>query len=357
MAHDSPSATTVPRELGYRMPPEWHPHAATWLTWPRREGISFPDRFQVIPAYWVRMTELLSRHEAVHINAFDEAHEAEIRQHLAGSRDLVPERVFIHRFPAYEPWCRDHGPIFVTRRAGRGSELAVVDWRYNAWGNKYPPYDLDDAVPAHVARLLGVPLFEPPMVLEGGAIDVNGAGTVLTTESCLLHPNRNPGLNRDEIEDYLRDYLGVRRVLWLGEGIVGDDTDGHVDDIARFVGPATVVAAVEEDPADANHAPLAENLKRLGRMRDQDDRPLRVIPLPMPRPVFWGAQRLPASYANFYVANRIVLVPTFDDPADARALGALRGVFPDRQVIGISSIDLIWGLGAFHCVTQQQPAL
>ena len=343
--------------LGYRMPAEWEPHAATWLTWPRREGISFPDRFDPIPGYWVRMTELLSQHEAVHINVFDDAQEAEVGELLSRARMVAHERVSMHRFPAYEPWCRDHGPIFVTREVVGRRELAVVDWGYNAWGNKYPPCDLDDAVPRHVADLLGVPLFEPGMVLEGGSIEVNGRGTLLTTESCLLNPNRNPHLNRDQIEQYLCDYLGVTHILWLGDGIVGDDTDGHIDDLARFVNPTTVVTVVEQDPADENYQVLQENIARLGTMRDQDNRPLRVVTLPMPRPAFYKQQRLPASYANFYIANSIVLLPTFDDPNDQVAQVILQELFPDRRVVGIPSLDLIWGLGAFHCVTQQQPAV
>jgi agmatine deiminase len=374
---------SCPRELGYRMPAEWEPHAATWLTWPRRDGISFPGRFDPIPAYWVRMTELLSQCESVHINTFDDEHEAEVTEHLLRSNDVVRERVFTHRFPAYEPWCRDHGPIFVTRSAppltqpsppaagregngeGGGSaadpahssqqRLAVVDWTYNAWGGKYPPFDLDDAVPRHVARLLNVPLFQPDIVLEGGSIDVNGCGTLLTTEACLLNPNRNPHLNREQIERYLRNYLGVVNILWLGDGIAGDDTDGHVDDLARFVNPNTIVTAIEDDPADVNYKPLQENLQRLRTMTDQDGEPSRIVTLPMPRPVNFNNRRLPASYANFYIANGVVLVPTFDDPNDASALTTFAELFPDRRIVGIPSLDLVWGRGAIHCITQQQP--
>ena len=346
---------STPRELGYCMPAEWEPHAATWLTWPRRDGISFPDRFDPIPAFWVRLAELLSQHESVRINTFDDEQEAEITEQLARSNALVRERVFLHRFPAYEPWCRDHGPIFVTREVAGRRELAVVDWGYNAWGGKYPPFDLDDAVPQHVARLLGVPLFQPGIVLEGGSIDVNGCGTLLTTEACLLNPNRNPHLNREQIEQYLRDYLGVTKILWLGDGIAGDDTDGHVDDLARFVNPTTVVAVIEDDPADENYKPLQENLRRLRSMTDQDGRVLRIVPLPMPRPISHGGQRLPAFYANFYIANDVVLVPTFDDPNDTRALTTLQQLFSDRRVVGVPALDLIWGLGALHCITQQQP--
>ena len=232
----------------------------------------------------------------------------------------------------------------------------MVDWDYNAWGNKYPPCDLDDAVPRHVAHLRGLPLFSPGIVMEGGSLDVNGAGTLLTTESCLLNPNRNPHLDRAAIERYLRDFLGVTHVLWLGDGIVGDDTDGHVDDLTRFVNPTTVVTVVEEDPADENHAPLRENFERLRTMTDQAGRPLRVVTLPMPRRIEYDGQRLPASYANFYIANGLVLVPTFRDPRDAEAVDILQREFPNRRVLGVDSTELIWGLGSFHCISQQEPA-
>jgi agmatine deiminase len=342
-----------PSKLGYRMPAEWEPHAATWLSWPRKEGISFPDRFDTIPAYWVKMCELLSPHEEVHINTFDDAHEEEIRSHLSKAKIKVGERVFLHRFPAYEPWCRDHGPIFIVK----DSSLAVVDWGYNAWGGKYPPYDLDDAVPQHVAKLLKLPLFSPDIVMEGGSLDVNGKGTLLTTESCLLNKNRNPQLSKKKIEVYLKDYLGVSNVLWLGDGIEGDDTDGHVDDITRFVNPTTVVTTVEEDPQDANHRPLQENLKLLKTMKDQDGKPLNVVPLPMPGRIEYDGQRLPASYANFYIANNVVLLPVYGHKNDSIAQTTLQKFFPTRKVIPIDCVDLIWGLGAFHCVTQQQPAI
>jgi len=353
----------TPRQLGYRMPAEWERHEATWLSWPRREGISFPGRYDAIPAVWLAMVEALSTGELVHINVTDERQEAEVRVLLARSSRVRPERVVLHLIPTDEPWCRDHGPVFVVRAAPRATvtdaapELAVVDWRYNAWGGKYPPFEHDDAVPARVATLLGVPAFHPGIVMEGGSLDVNGQGTLLTTESCLLNPNRNPTLARADIERYLRDYLGVRTIVWLGEGIVGDDTDGHVDDLARFVAPSTVVTVVEDDPADANYRLLQDNLRRLRAARDQDGRPLELITLPTPGEVTRDGQRLPASYANFYVANEAVLVPTFSHPNDAAALATLRRCFPSRRVLGLESSELVWGLGACHCATQQQPAV
>lgn len=344
------------------MPAEWEPHAATWLTWPRREGISFPDRYDTIPGYWVKMCEWLSPHEEVHINVRDEKHEAEARRHLAKSKKLRRDRVFLHRFGCNECWCRDHGPIFVRKqiqnpKSAIHNPLAVVDWRYNAWGDKYPPYGWDDAIPQKVAKLLGLPLFSPGIIMEGGALDVNGRGTLLTTESCLLNKNRNPKLTKKQIERYLKDYLGVSNILWLGDGIEGDDTDGHVDDITRFVNPTTVVTAIEEDPKDKNHQPLQENLKQLRTMKLENGKPLRIIELPMPGRVEYDNMRLPASYANFYIANKVVLVPLYSHKNDKRALTILQRCFPTRKVIGIESTDLIWGLGAFHCVTQQQPAL
>lgn len=342
----------TPRALGFRMPAEWEPHAGTWVSFPRPEGISFPGLYERVPALWLRMIEELSLGEDVHVNVLDAHDEARIAALVGASPRARRERVHLHRIPTNEPWCRDHGPIFVTRPG----EVAIVDWGYNAWGGKYPPFDRDDAVPSRVAELLGLRVFRPGIVMEGGSLDVNGRGTLLTTESCLLNPNRNPALDRAAIERHLRDYLGVRHVIWLGDGIAGDDTDGHVDDITRFVAPDTIVTVVEPDPADENHQPLAENVERLRAARDQDGRPFTIVELPMPSPVVRDEQRLPASYANFYVGNEAVLVPVFADPRDADALAVLERCFPGRRVVGIDSRDLVWGLGAFHCATQQQPA-
>ena len=344
-----------PKELGYRMPAEWEPHASTWLTWPRPEGISFPDKYDTVPPVYAELIRHLVQVEDVNINVWNGGMEARVRE-LLGKFKTPLERVHFHYFPAYEPWCRDHGPIFLVREQSGKRERAVVDWGYNAWGNKYPPYDLDDAIPQHVAKLRGLPLFSPHIVMEGGSLEVNGHGTVLTTEACLLNPNRNPGLSKAEIEVYLRQYLGVTNVLWLGEGIVGDDTDGHIDDLTRFVNPTTVVTVVESDPLDENFGPLRENLQRLKTLCDQDGNTLRVVELPMPGVIEYDGQRLPASYANFYIANRIVLVPTYRHENDARALAILQKEFPDRRVIGIDSTELIWGLGSFHCISQQEPA-
>jgi agmatine deiminase len=346
---------STPAQLGYRMPAEWEPHVGTWFTWPRPEGISFPDKYDTVPPVYARLIQELVKVEEVHINVWDAEKEALVRETL---RKLsVPlESVHFHHFPAYEPWCRDHGPIFVVRDNQGIRERAIVDWGYNAWGGKYPPYDLDDAVPQHVARFRKLPLFEPGIVMEGGSIEVNGKGILLTTTACLLNANRNPQLNKNQIEQFLKDYLGVSQVLWLGEGIVGDDTDGHIDDISRFVDEKTIVTVVEEDPKDENFEILQENLKLLKSFKNVEGNAFRIVELPMPEIVQHQEQRLPASYANFYIANKIVLVPTYRSRNDKRALDILQNLFPSRKVIGIDSTELIWGLGSFHCISQQEPA-
>ena len=344
----------LPAPLGYRMPAEWEAHAATWLTWPRPHGISFPDKYDTVPPVYANLIRELSEVEEVNINVWDGEMEHWVRELLTKLHTPL-DNVRFHHFPAYEPWCRDHGPIFIVRQGNGRRERAIVDWGYNAWGGKYPPFDLDDAVPQHVAALRDLPLFSPGIVMEGGSIEVNGRGTLLTTEACLLNPNRNPHLKRAEIEQFLRDYLGVTNILWLGDGIVGDDTDGHIDDLSRFVNAATIVTAVEADTADENYGVLQENLKRLRTLRDQNGKRFRVVELPMPGPITHKGQRLPASYANFYIANGKVLVPTYRHANDARAIDILQRELPDRKVIGIDSTELIWGLGSFHCITQQEP--
>jgi agmatine deiminase len=349
--------TQTPAALGYRMPAEWEPHSATWLSWPRREGISFPGSFdRVLPALRAMVEALVNRQsgsdsEQVCINVCNGAHEAEARAVL---RDVDLARVTFHRIPTNEPWCRDHGPVFLTREVD--PKLAVVDWDYNAWGGKYPPCDLDEVVPTRVAEVLDLPVFYPRMILEGGSIEVNGAGSCLTTEGCLLNKNRNPGLSREQIEQRLKDFLGVREILWLGQGTEGDDTDGHIDNLARFVSETTVVAIVEKDRSSPNYEPLRENLRRL-RGASRTGTELDIIELPTTRRMTREDLVLPASYANFYIANTAVLVPTFADPNDQTALSILRECFPTRRVIGIDCRELIWGLGAFHCLTQQQPAI
>jgi agmatine deiminase len=298
----------------------------------------------------------LTRGEAVHLLLRDDAEERRAARLLRGRHD--PRRLFLHRFATVDVWIRDYGPLFVAT----GHGLRILDWRFNAWGGKYPDLARDDRMPEFAAESLGMPMERVDLVLEGGSVDFDGRGTVLTTEQCLLHPNRNPGLDRRGVEGMLRRWFGARRVIWLGRGIDGDDTDGHVDDVARFVAPRTVVAAVEPDPADPNHAILEDNLARLRKAKDALGRSLRVIPLPMPDPIEEGnpvkghqALRAPASYANFYVANGVVLVPVFKQKRDAEALSILRKVFPRRRVVPIDCRAVVAGNGAIHCVTQQQP--
>ena len=337
----------TPASLGYRMPAEWEPHVATWLSWPHNRD-SWPGAFETIPSVWAELVGTLVEFEPVRILAGGAAVMAEAKW-MVGQLPNVK----IYDIPTNDAWTRDHGPMFLT--GVRGSPPALVHWGYNAWGGKYPPFDQDVQVPEKVARELGMKRFEPGIILEGGAVDVNGRGAVLTTEQCLLNPNRNPHLSRGDVERYLADFGVGRHVIWLGEGIVGDDTDGHIDELARFVGPRTVVAAVEQDPADENYKALADNLHRLQMATDEEGRSLEVVPLPMPRAVYFDDRRLPASYTNFYISNGVVVVPQFEGPADATAVETLAKLFPDRQVRGLRAVELAWGLGTFHCITQQQP--
>lgn len=344
-----PISTPAPAELGYRMPAEWAPHQATWISWPHNPE-TWPGVLAAAEDAMARAVQALAGGETVRINVLDPVHEAHVRARLGGVAQ-TPAVVF-HHFPTNDAWCRDHGAIFVRDDAGR---LAAVDCGFNAWGGKYPPWDLDDAIPARMAAALGVPRFTGGLILEGGSIDLNGAGTLLTTEQCLLNPNRNPALSRTDVEEHLKLLFGVRQLLWLGDGIIGDDTDGHIDDITRFVAEDTVVTVVEPDRDDPNHEPLAANLARLRGMRLHDGRPLRVIELPMPTPVELDGRRLPASYANFYIGNEVVLLPVFGRRTDEAARRILADCFPGRRVVPIRANELVVGLGAFHCLTQQVP--
>jgi len=347
-----------PADLGYRMPAEWAPHEATWLAWPHKRE-SWPGKFEPVYDAYARIVAALHPVERVCICVHGEEMEGEARE-ILGQRDALGERVEFHHIPTDDAWIRDTGPIFITRSPDvedERSPIAIIDWLFNSWGGKYPPFDQDDVIPQRIAENLRLPLWEPRIVLEGGSIDVNGQGSLMTTESCLLNPNRNPNLTREEVEAVLRSYLGVSNVLWLGDGIVGDDTDGHVDDIARFVGPSRVVAVVEMNKNDENYQPLQKNIARLHAMTDQDGHPLEIVTLPMPVPVEFEGQRLPASYANFYVANEVVLLPVFNCDADKVAVDTMRNLFPQRRVVPIDCTDLVLGLGAIHCATQQQPAM
>jgi agmatine deiminase len=344
----------LPADLGYRMPAEWQRHQATWFSWPHNPD-TWPGGPEAAERALAVAVAALSRHEPVRINVLDNEHAVHVRGLLGNA---APGSIHFHALPTNDAWCRDHGAIFVTRPSELGDPLLALDFQYNAWGGKYPPFDLDNAMPGRMARVLGVPCRSVDMVLEGGSIDVNGAGMLLTTEQCLLHPNRNPRLDRQEIEARLRGWLGIETIIWLGDGIVGDDTDGHVDDITRFVAQDTVVTVVEPDPADPNHQPLADNLARLRSVRLADGRPLRVIELPMPAPVVSvQGERLPASYANFLIANGVVLMPAFGDPRDVEAQAILTKCFPGREVVALDCRDIVPGLGTLHCLSQQVPAV
>lgn len=342
----------TPDGAAYRMPAEWSQHQATWISWPHNTA-TWPGHLPGVERTMAEAVGALASGELVRINVRDAAHGYHVQKLLAGR--VPPESVIFHQFPTNDAWCRDHGAIFVTRSAPHGDRLLALDFEYNAWGGKYPPYDLDNAIPQRMADALGVPVRHIPIVLEGGSIDVNGAGALLTTEQCLLNENRNPTLDKAAIEAHLKAQFGVAQVIWLGDGIVGDDTDGHIDDVTRFVAEDQVVTVMEQDPADPNYVALQENRERLAAVRLLDGRPLRVVELPMPMPVWRGTERLPASYANFYVGNRVVLLPTFNCPADEEAAAILARCFPSRRIVSLDCRDVVVGLGTFHCLTQQVP--
>lgn len=342
----------TPRSLGFRMPAEWEPQEAVWLSWPHKKA-SWPGLWRNIPKVFADYVAAISRFQKVRINAAVDLQDRAKR--LCTRAGAETSRVTFYDHPTNDAWCRDHGPIFIKHR--QTGEVALTDWMHNAWGGKYPPYDLDNEIPPSIGRALKLRRFEKSMVLEGGSIDVNGKGLLLTTEQCLLHPNRNPSLSKTDIERALKDYLGVRRILWLGEGIVGDDTDGHIDDITRFFKPDGVITCVESNSRDPNHQLLADNVERLKDMRTLQGKPLDIVELPMPRPVRIKGERVPASYANFLIINGAVLVPTFGHKKrDAEACAIIGSCFPGREVVPIDCAEMIWGLGTLHCLSQQQPA-
>jgi agmatine deiminase len=344
----------TPKELGYYFPAEFEKHEATWLSWPHKEA-SWPGRINsIFPAYSNFVKEL-TRGEIVRINVNDEAMENFASSHLQKA-GVDPGKVEFHYNPTNDAWCRDHGPAFLINPKAEKKKV-IVDWTYNAWGNKYPPFDLDDVVPTLIGNTFNLPVFHPGIVMEGGSVEFNGKGTLLTSTACLLNPNRNPNLNQWQIEKYLCDYYGVEQILWIDEGIIGDDTDGHIDDTVRFVNEDTVLAVVEENKQDENYELLQSNLKQLKKLRLPGDRQLNIIELPLPDKVIYKEQRLPASYANFYICNKSVIVPVFKSKKDDEALQIIQGVFPGREVVGIDSTDIIWGLGSFHCLSQQEPLI
>jgi agmatine deiminase len=346
------STRQTPAALGFRMPAEWEPQAAVWLSWPHNRR-TWPGHFRPIPAKFAEIAAAISRFEKVRINLAQAGQARAWALINRAKADLSQVTFYDH--PTNDAWCRDHGPIFVKH--DKTGEVAITDWEYNAWGGKYPPYDKDNAIPPRIARALGLRRFVINRILEGGSIDVNGAGSLLTTEACLLNPNRNPSLSKAEIEQMLRDNLGVEQILWLGDGIIGDDTDGHIDDLSRFYRSDGIVTAVERKAGDANHAVLRENLERLQGLRTPTGRKFKVVELPMPQPCYCEGQRLPASYANFLAINGAVLMPAFRQPrCDAQAAEILADCFPGREIIPIDCLELVWGLGTLHCISQQQPA-
>lgn len=344
---------TTPKELGYYFPAEFAPHEATWLSWPHKEA-SWPGKIDTIFPYYAQFIKELSKGEKVRINIANESMQAfALKYLLAAEVDIAAIEFFMH--PTNDAWCRDHGPAFLIN-PNTEQKKVIVDWDYNAWGGKYPPYDLDDVVPTLIGKRFNIPVFHPGIIMEGGSVEFNGRGTILTSTACLLNENRNPKLNQQQIEQYLCDYYGAEQVLWVEDGIVGDDTDGHIDDIVRFVNEDTVLAVIEEDRRDENYEVLQNNLKQLRQMRLLNGKQLKIIELPMPGAVIYDGQRLPASYANFYIANNSVIVPTFKCGKDEKALQIIQDCFTDRKVTGIDSTEIIWGLGSFHCLSQQEPA-
>jgi agmatine deiminase len=345
---------TTPKQLGYYFPAEFAPHVATWLSWPHKED-SWPGKIHKIYPYYSQFIKILAKGERVNINVNDQTMKSFALGHLSEAGvDLNQVDFFFN--PTNDAWCRDHGPAFLINPKAAQKKV-IVDWNYNAWGNKYPPYDLDDVVPTLIAKKLNIPVYHPGIIMEGGSVDFNGAGTVLTSTCCLLNENRNPQLGRNEIEQYLCNYYGMDQVLWVDEGIVGDDTDGHIDDTVRFVNEDTIITVVEENKNDENYSLLQKNLSDLKKMRLLSGKQLNIVELPMPGTVIYQDQRLPASYANFYIANKSVIVPTYRSNHDDKALRIIQDCFPERETIGIDSTEIIWGLGSFHCLSQQEPAV
>lgn len=342
----------TPKELGYTFPAEFEPHLATWLSWPHKEA-SWPGKINSIFPSYAAFIKKLTEGELVRINVADRVMK-DFATNLLVIHGVNMDKVEFYFHQTNDAWCRDHGPAFLVN-PGAKEPKAVVDWDYNAWGGKYPPFDLDDVVPTLIAKEFGLPVFYPGIIMEGGAVDFNGAGTVITSTCVLLNENRNPHLNRNQVEKYLMDFYGQDQVLWVDEGVVGDDTDGHIDDTVRFINEDTVITVIEERKTDENYDLLQKNLADLKRMRLINGKQLHIIEIPMPDDVIWEDQRLPASYANFYIANKSVIVPTFRSPKDDKVLSVIADCFPGREVVGIDSTDIIWGLGSFHCLSQQEP--
>lgn len=344
---------STPKQLGFYFPAEFAPQEAMWLSWPHKEA-SWPGKIETIYTPYAQFIKAVSAGQKVRINVGDAAMK-NFAESVLLKEGVAMEQVEFFLHPTNDAWCRDHGPAFLINP--QTSEKVIVDWGYNAWGNKYPPYDLDDVIPTLIGKQFGLKVFHPGIVMEGGSVEFNGKGTLLTSTACLLNENRNPHLNQAQIENYLQEYYGVEQILWVDEGIVGDDTDGHIDDTVRFVSEDTVLTVVEEDKTDENYQLLQHNLAHLKAMRLLNGKQLNIAELPMPDAVVYDGQRLPASYANFYIANNVVVVPTFQCAKDEKALEIIQQYFPTRKVMGINSVDIIWGLGSFHCLSQQEPLL
>jgi agmatine deiminase len=346
----NPSLT--PASKGYYFPAEFASQVATWLSWPHKEE-SWPGKIQTIYPRYAQFVKEITKGQKVCINITDENMKSfAIAYLLKANVDLSKVEFYFH--PTNDAWCRDYGPAFLINPKADIKKV-IVDWGYNAWGNKYPPYDLDDDIPTHIGMALGLPVYYPGIVMEGGSVDFNGAGTLITSTACLLNKNRNPHLNQQEIESYLHHYYGVQQILWVDEGIVGDDTDGHIDDTVRFFNEDSVIAVIEPDKKDENHILLEHNLRQLKQMRLINGKQLNIVELPMPDPLYYEGQRLPCSYANFLITNKSVIVPIFNSKKDDEALQIIQTCFPERAVAGIDSTDIIWGLGSFHCLSQQEP--
>lgn len=346
------NGVVTPKDLGYYFPAEFEQHEATWLSWPHKEA-SWPGKIHTIYPYYSLFIKELAKSEKVGINVCNEKMKQFAIDCLQkANADMT--NIFFCIHPTNDAWCRDHGPAFLINPKAEKKKV-IVDWDYNAWGNKYPPYDLDDVIPTCISKHYNLPVYYPGIIMEGGSVEFNGKGTVLTSTACLLNENRNPHLNKGQIEEYLLEYYGMDQVLWIDEGIVGDDTDGHIDDTVRFFNEDSVITVVEEDKGDENYDLLQKNLNDLKKLRLLNDKQLNIVELPMPDLVEYDGQRLPASYANFYITNDSVIVPTFQCKKDDKALTIIQECFRDRKVVGIDSTEIIWGLGSFHCLSQQEP--
>jgi agmatine deiminase len=353
----------TPKQRGFHFPAEFEKQQALWLSWPHKEA-SWPGKLQLIYNSYAEFILQVAIHQQVCINVADTAMKQfainTIQNSLFAQKvknfDQLLLNITFYFNPTNDAWCRDHGPAFLINPTT--NQKAIVDWGYNAWGDKYPPYDLDDNIPTMIGEKLDLEVFYPNIIMEGGSVEFNGKGSLMTTTACLLNKNRNPNLSQAQIENYLEDYYGVDHILWLADGILGDDTDGHIDDITRFVDYETVITTIEENKNDENYAVLQNNLKLLSKMRLENGKQLNIVELPMPKAIIYEDQRLPASYANFYIANECVIVPTFQDAKnDTKALDIIQSCFKTRKIVGIDSVDLIWGLGSFHCLSQQEPFL